>query len=288
MNPPTPREPGEPGADGEKLTLYCLAHAGGSAMPYSRWNAIVPPSVTVTPLELPGHGARIREPLMRRADLLAAELVRTMRPHRGERFALFGHSFGAVLAYELARRLDQLGLPPAALLVSGRNGPGEPLSHRPIHKLPDDAFITALNRYGGMPQALLDQPELLRMYLPALRADLEIVETYTRPAGPPLDVPLVAFGGRRDSLTDPAGLVAWERETSRAFELALIPGGHFFLEEPDFREALTSRLSRLVAAAPAAAGSGAAGSGTAGAGSVAEPARAADLRARRVVASSRE
>jgi medium-chain acyl-[acyl-carrier-protein] hydrolase len=245
VNPPAPLQPGE----GEKLTLFCLAHAGGSAMPYSRWRAFLPPSVTIAPLELPGHGTRIREPLVRRVDQLVDELVRRIRAEAAGPFALFGHSFGSVLAYEIARRLAKQGPSPAALLASGRNGPAEPLSHRPIHKLPDEAFVTALGRYGGMPQALLNEAQLLRLYLPALRADLEIVETYVRPLGPPLDIPIVAFGGRRDSLTDPAGLVAWERETTAAFELALIPGGHFFLDEPYFQDVLASRLARLVPAA---------------------------------------
>jgi medium-chain acyl-[acyl-carrier-protein] hydrolase len=242
VNPPASLEPG----DGEKLTLFCLAHAGGSAMTYGRWRAFLPPSVTIAPLELPGHGARIREPLVRRVDKLVEELVRKVRADAPGTFAVFGHSFGAVLGYEVARRLAKQGPAPAALFVSGRNGPGEPLSHRPIHKLPDEEFITALGRYGGMPQILLDEPQLLRLYLPALRVDLELVETYVRPLGPPLDIPIIALGGRRDSLTDPAGLVAWERETSAAFELTLIPGGHFFLDEPYFQETLTTHLTRLL------------------------------------------
>lgn len=246
MNRSIPRDPGgEP-----ELALYCLAHAGGSALPYKRWKAFLPPSVAVEPLELPGHGARIREPLVENAGRLAEQLVRKIAGRGDHRFALYGHSFGAVLGYEVARRLARTGGPrPAALLVSGRNGPSRPLSHRPIHKLPDEQFVAALSRYGGMPQALLDEAELLRLYLPALRADLTIVETYQRPPGPPLDVPLTVLSGRRDTLTDPEGLVAWESETTGAFELALLPGGHFFQDSAEFQAVFASRLSRLAPAA---------------------------------------
>jgi medium-chain acyl-[acyl-carrier-protein] hydrolase len=249
VNPSEPFDTDEPGDADEKLTLYCLAHAGGSAIPYTRWKTFLPPSVRIAPLELPGHGARLREPLLRQPEPLVAELTRTIREQGPGRFALYGHSFGSVLAFETARALTRLGSPPAALLASGRNGPSQPLSHRPIHRLPDDDFIASLSRYGGMPRSLLDQPELLRLYLPALWEDLEIVETYERRHGPAIDAPVTAFAGRRDSLTDPAGLVSWERETTGTFELVLIAGGHFFLDEPEFRAVLSARLSRLVPAA---------------------------------------
>jgi medium-chain acyl-[acyl-carrier-protein] hydrolase len=251
--------PSGSGDDAVPLTLYCLPHAGGSAAPYQRWRSLVPPGVTVHPLELPGHGGRLREPPVQRMDLLVAELVRVIDARPGQRFALFGHSFGALLSYELTRRLHQRGTPPALLLVAGRNGPSEPLSHRPIHHLPHDEFLTALRRFGGMPEVLLQQPALLKVYVPALRADLRITETYVRAPGPALDIPVCAFAGRRDVLTDPAGMLAWQRETTRAFDLALVPGQHFFLEEPEFHSALAHRLARAVrptgvSASPAASG----------------------------------
>ncbi|AXK35446.1 thioesterase [Streptomyces armeniacus] len=236
----------------DSLTLYCLAHAGGSAAVYRRWSDFLPASVRVRPLELPGHGTRIREPLVEDLQLLVAELVRTIRPAAdGERFAVFGHSFGAILGVELARRLHQLEVPPVALLVGGRNGPAEPLSHRPIHSLPDDKFVTALSRYGGLPESLLAEPDLLRLFLPAIRNDLRLVETYARPSGPALDVPVTAFAGRRDRLTDAQGVLGWARETTAEFDLTLLPGGHFFLNEPAFPPVLSARLARLTSGAQA-------------------------------------
>jgi len=222
------------------LTLYCLPHAGGSPVPFARRLASVLTAVRLVPLDLPGHGGRRHEPLVTELEPLVADLVRVIDADGEGPYALFGHSLGALLAYELAHRLRR---PPVALLVAGRNGPGEPLAHRPLHGLPDDAFVAGLRRFGGVPDGLLDEPDLLRLYLPALRADLRIAETYDRPAYSRLDVPVAAFAGRKDPLTDPAGVLAWERESSALFELALLPGGHFFLGLKEFQSALAARLT---------------------------------------------
>ena len=239
----------------QELTLYCLPHAGGSAQPYSRLRTTLPPQVTVVPVELPGHGIRLREAPLLELGEMVAEVIGIVDPPTAGLFALYGHSFGSILGYEVARELGRIGAPPAMLLVSGRNGPARPLPHRPFHSLPDKAFLAALRRIGGIPDALLAEPDLLRVYLPAIRADLRVVEQYTPPAGPPLDVPVAAFAGYGDGLTDPAGVAAWSEITSRTFDLTLVRGGHFFLEEPEFRWALASRIRRLlISSVPAPAG----------------------------------
>ncbi|MER6677256.1 thioesterase II family protein [Streptomyces sp. NPDC000983] len=241
------------------LTLFCLAHAGGSAYPYRQLAADLPGRVTVVPLEMPGHGTRLREPLLHRLGALTEEAVRLIGERRHEPYALYGHSFGSLLGYEAARVLTRLGTPPELLLVSGRNGPTEPLSHRPFHHLPDDGFVRGLQRIGGLPEALLAEPDLLRCYLPAIRADLGVVETYTHVPGPRLAVPVAAFAGREDVLTDASSMAAWSRITTGVFDLTLVPGGHFFLQQPEFRSALRARLTRSAGApVPVAAAAGAA------------------------------
>lgn len=238
-----------------ELDLYCLPHAGGSAHPYTRLGSALPPEVTVVPVELPGHGIRLREAPLERLEELVAEAVGLIEPGPSGLFALYGHSFGSILGYEVARELTRRGTPPALLLVSGRNGPARPLAHRPFHSLPDQAFIAALGRIGGIPEQLLAERELLKVYLPAIRADLRVVEEYRPPAGPPLPVPVAAFAGYGDAMTDPAGAAAWSETTSATFDLTMVRGGHFFLEEPEFRRALASRIRRLLTAVrPAVAG----------------------------------
>lgn len=241
-----------------RLTLFCLSHAGGGAQPFRRWKSALSDCAWVVPLELPGHGSRFHEPVLDTLDLMVAELLGGVRAGAPGGYAIFGHSLGALLGYELARALVASGhAPPEALLVAARNGPAEPLSHRPIHALPDRAFIAALERLGGIPQAVVDQPGLTRAYLPVLRADLRVAETYARRSGPPGDFPIAAFAGRGDPLTDPQAVLGWARETTAAFELALLPGGHFFLDGPDFPAALAGYLSRLAGRARRAPGAAA-------------------------------
>ncbi|AXK31828.1 thioesterase [Streptomyces armeniacus] len=230
----------------DELTLYCLAHAGGSAAPYRLWGSLVPAGCRVVPLELPGHGARLREPLAPDLDALAAELTGLIGRDGARRFAVFGHSFGSLLAFELSRRLTRLGTPPAALLVAGRNCPAGPLSHEPLHGLPDERLLTELGRYGGIPAELRDEPELLRVYLPAIRHDLRLTETYTRSPGPALGVPVAAWAGRRDRLVELPHVFGWAHETTAGFELSVLASGHFLLDEPEFRAGFTARLERLV------------------------------------------
>jgi medium-chain acyl-[acyl-carrier-protein] hydrolase len=234
------------GAELPELTLYCLPHAGGSAQPYTRLRTALPPQVTVRPVELPGHGVRLHEsPLEELADLVA-EAVSVIGTRPAGAFALYGHSFGSVLGYEVARELVRLGTAPALLLVSGRNGPTRPLPHKPFHRLPDEEFITALHRIGGIPDVLLTERQLLKSYLPAIRADLAVLERYRPPDGEPLEVPVTAFAGYSDAMTDPAGMAAWSEITSATFDLTLVHGGHFFLTEPEFRRALGARIRRLL------------------------------------------
>ncbi|MFG2357900.1 thioesterase II family protein [Streptomyces sp. NPDC048521] len=239
---------------GTWLTLYCLAHAGGSAQPYGRLGAAVPRGVRVVPLELPGHGTRLRESLLGEMELVVTEVVRLIRRDQEEQgdgdgrdrsFALFGHSFGALVAYETTRRLRQSGAVPELLLVSGRISPAWPPTHEPLHMLPDPLFTAGLSRMGGIPEALFATPAVLQLFLPSLRADLRMVETYVHPHTEPLDVPIAAFAGLGDRLTHTEGMKAWSELTSRAFDLAFLPGGHFFLDEPGFRGAFEDRLTRI-------------------------------------------
>lgn len=227
-------------------TLYCLAHAGGSAVhAYHGWSGFLPPHIRVVPLDMPGHGMRLREPLVGTVDALVDDVLEQMGRAPGP-IALFGHSFGAVVAYAVARRLCGQGRPPAALLVAGRNAPGEPLSHQPLHRLGDPDFVEALSRQGGIPKVMLGEPELLDLYRPVLRNDLRMAETWTRPPGPALNTPIIAYAAEQDPLTDVSRVASWDRETTVEFDLTVLPGGHFFLADPEFRADLAGRFRTRV------------------------------------------
>ncbi|MGW6056107.1 thioesterase II family protein [Streptomyces sp. NPDC055189] len=232
----------------EDLTLFCLAHAGGSAAPFRLWQSFVPAGCRVVPLELPGHGSRLREPLAGDMDELVEDLLPTVRRAATGRFAVFGHSFGSILAFQLSRQLCRIGTPPAALLVAGRNSPTGALTHRPMHRLPDEQLVAELSRYGGIPEELRDIPELLRLYLPAIRHDLRLTETYARPPGPAMRVPLAVYAGRRDKLIELPEVFGWAHETTAEFEMSVVSDGHFLLDGDEFRSMVTARLHRLMRA----------------------------------------
>lgn len=230
---------------GAALRLFCLPHAGGSSAHFRAWKWL-DPYARVVPLDLPGHGARLGEPLVEDWDELVDRLAGTIQARLDGPYALFGHSLGSLLAFDLAHRLTAAGTPPALLVAAGRNGPSARPAQRPLHELPDQEFLGMLHALGGLPQALLRQPELLRIFLPTLRADLRLAERYRRPDVPALPVPVMAFAGEDDPMTDDAGVLAWKRETTGTCELVFVRGGHFFLEEPEFAGALTERIARLV------------------------------------------
>jgi medium-chain acyl-[acyl-carrier-protein] hydrolase len=241
------------------VTLFVIPHAGGSGAYYRRWSRWLPVGVRLEPLDLPGHATRIREPLITEWGPLADDLTDQLRVRLtggAETCVLAGHSLGALVAYEMARRMTARGEPPGLLMVSGRNGPAVGLSHRPMHALPDARFLDALERLGGSPDGALREPDILRLYLPLLRADLKLAETYTRSPGPPLAVPIAAFAGRWDQMTDDQGLIAWNRETTESFDLTVVDGGHFFHDAPGFAAAVRGRLERLLPAPRPAAVAG--------------------------------
>ncbi|MBV2156573.1 alpha/beta fold hydrolase [Kitasatospora sp. SUK 42] len=225
--------------------VFCLPHAGGSSAHFHRWNWLAP-YARVVPVDLPGHGRRLGEPLVTDWDRLAADLTESIAAQVDGPYVLFGHSLGALLAFEVAHRMLNRGPAPALLVAAGRNGPSAEPGYRPIHELPDARFLSALHALGGMPEGLLRQAELLRMFLPVLRADLRLAERYERPAVPPLPLPVMAFAGHDDPMTNDLGLLAWKRETTRSCELVFLDGTHFFLDSPEFAGALTERIARLV------------------------------------------
>jgi medium-chain acyl-[acyl-carrier-protein] hydrolase len=161
------------------------------------------------------------------------------------RYAFFGHSVGALVAYRLTCRLRALGaVLPAHLFVSGRAAPHLPYTRPALRDLPAADLVPHLRRMGGTPDVFLDDPALLDVFLPVLRADFTVNETYRHEPGPRLPVPLTAFGGADDPRADPEELRAWGALTSAEFETHLHPGSHFYLERhaPSVLEVIAMRM----------------------------------------------
>jgi medium-chain acyl-[acyl-carrier-protein] hydrolase len=178
---------------------------------------------------------------------LIGALADALGPQLESPFALFGHSMGGLVAFELARELRRRGArAPEHLYVAGRLAPEAPPTRPLVHDLPDATMIDVMQRrYRAIPRAVLDEPEFLALLLPTLRADMSVIETYTYQAEAPLDVPLTIFGGVDDEGVPLAGLEAWRAHTTKSVAIHAVAGGHFFLStnEKAFLPLLASALA---------------------------------------------
>lgn len=216
-----------------RLRLFCFPYAGGAASIYRTWPQQLPADIEVCAVQLPGRENRIRErPYTDVIELMQA-LMPNLLPALDKPFALFGHSMGSLIAYELAQQLQQHGQTPTHLFVSGRREPTLPEPETLLHTLPSDqAFLAELQRrYNNLPALLFTDAELQELFVPLLRADLTLVETYQYTERPALPCPLIALGGAADPRASQAELEAWQALTQADFELHRFPGGHFYLNE---------------------------------------------------------
>ncbi|MEU7757192.1 alpha/beta fold hydrolase [Micromonospora sp. NPDC049171] len=208
--------------------LLCLPHAGGSSSFFFPLATAVAGKLNVQAVQYPGRQDRRSEPPLTSIDALADALFHVLDPDDDSPLAIFGHSMGAVVGFELARRLSAAGRPPTALFASGR---GSPLlsSGGTVHTLGDAGLLAELRRLNGAELAPLEDQEILQMIIPALRADFRAVETYRPAAAPPLTCPVIAMVGDADPRVTVAQADAWSETTDGRFELLVHPGGHFYL-----------------------------------------------------------
>jgi medium-chain acyl-[acyl-carrier-protein] hydrolase len=210
--------------------LFCFPFAGGGASVYREWAASLSPAIDVWPIQLPGREERLGEPAFTQAATLCDALTTVLRPLLDRRFALFGHSMGALITYQLARTFEALGHAPAHLFVSGQKAPHLPLGRPISYNLPERAFHARLRELDGTPEAVLQDPEMMAILSPLLRSDFELSETFPRQHRPPLACAITAFGGTEDAEVARTELDAWRHETRAAFDLRMFVGGHFFLQ----------------------------------------------------------
>ncbi|MCX4247323.1 thioesterase II family protein [Paraliomyxa miuraensis] len=233
--------------------LLCCPHAGGGSSLYAQWRGAFGPTLEVCPVLLPGREARIHEPCYRRIEALIGALCAALHGDLDRPYALFGHSLGSVVAFELARRAGAMGRPPALLMVSGRRAPHLRSRKAPTHGLDDAGLLRAVEQLNGTPAELLADPELMRVFLPCLRADFELNATYVPLTDQLLDCPVVAFMGEQDPEVEEAELVAWREVTTGPFSHHVLPGDHFYLMPPPasllalVREELSARLPGVLA-----------------------------------------
>lgn len=230
-----------------RLRLICFPPAGLGPAVFKGWANELPPGVALYAVQLPGRTSRFREPAMTSIPELVRAIADAVARLPELPLAFFGHSMGAVLASEVARRLMELSRPvPRHLIVSGRRPPSRPDRHAPIGELPDAAFVAEIGRrYDGIPREILANPDVLALLLPSLRADIAALEKFQPGLRPPLPIPVSAFGGDSDPMTPLADIEAWQKETQAAFAMRVFPGGHFYLEAQ--RKAVVGEITRIIA-----------------------------------------
>ncbi len=213
-----------------RCRLFCFPYAGGASAIYRGWGELLPATIEVVAIELPGRASRFREPPCRRVEDVVAGAGPAMAPLLDRPFVLFGHSLGALVVFELARWLRREGMPaPRRLIASARGAPHLLDEKEPMTGLPDEDFVSRLRELNGTPEEALQHPELMRMLLPTLRADFEMVESYRVAPEAPLALPLSAWGGLADLEVSREDLEAWRSYTSGPFGVRMFPGDHFYL-----------------------------------------------------------
>jgi len=232
-----------------RLRLFCFPYAGGSGTLFRPWRNLLPADVDVCAIQFPGRSARMREPHVRDMGTLASAIAEAILPLCDGPFAFFGHSLGALTAFEVARHMRRTAhREPLVLVAAGRRAPQIPSPHPPVYALPHDEFVAELRRLDGMPEEVLRDEDLMRLVLPALRADFELCDTYQFPPGAGLTAPIVVYGGSDDTDDTPDRLEPWRLVTSGAFTLRMFPGNHFFIHtvESLLLQTLSADLDRAL------------------------------------------
>jgi len=234
---------------GARIYLFCFHHAGGGASVFRQWSNSLPPEIEVCPVQLPGREDRLRDPPFTDLSSLIEALDDALSPDLEKPFALFGHSMGAIFCFELARSLcRKRGVCPLQLFVSGSRAPHLPNPEPPIHDLPRNLFLEKLKELNGIPENVLREPDMIEFFLPILRADIKLLESYVFAESAPLNCPITAFGGLEDKIVSRAELGAWSDHTRDTFKLQMFPGDHFFMRparQPLLQAIAADLISRM-------------------------------------------
>lgn len=252
-----------------RVRLFCLPYAGGAAPVFAGWGERMKPDIEVWAAQPRARGMRFRETPLETVEAMVEEYFTALRPSLDVPFAFYGHSLGGLLAFEITRRLHAEGLPLPEHLFIGASGPPHlGLIHEEIGNLPDAEFLEAIQqRYGGIPAAVLNEPELMQIFLPPLKADFVAYERYNFRRVGQAHCPMTVFAGAADSVLAPHLLEEWERHAAAGFAMETVPGDHFFLTEST--DVVLRRIRKSLEEGSGRVGSGQVSSGHARPGALA-------------------
>jgi medium-chain acyl-[acyl-carrier-protein] hydrolase len=232
-----------------KLRLFCFPFGGAGSSIYRDWQHALPKSIEVCPVQPPGREERLSEKPFTALAPLVDELGKALEPYLDRPFAFFGHSMGALISFELARHLRNFNRPlPTHLFISGRPAPQISLTKPSTFDLPDADFIEELRQIQGTPESVLQNPELMALFLPLLRADFELCQNYHYNHELPLKCQFFVFGGLTDPDISQESLVAWRTQTTYPMKLQMFPGDHFFIlnAQQSILKIISHQLSYLI------------------------------------------
>ena len=228
--------------------LFCFPPAGAGASAFRTWPDRLPPNTELWAVQLPGREERFTEPPVDRLQPIVNSMAEAFMEQLDRPYAFFGHSMGSLIAFELVRFLRRAGMPlPICLFVSGQPAPQIEGSSPQRFDLPDKEFVEELRKMEGTSPDNLNNPELMDMLLPTLRADFAVCQTYQYYTEPPFACPVVAFGGEQDTECSVAQLELWREQTSWDFRMKTFPGGHFYMltSEAEFLDTLSRELAAV-------------------------------------------
>lgn len=231
-----------------KMRLFCFPYAGGTAEIYYDWQYEMPEEIEMVAIHYPGHIQRSKEKLFTRLSRLVESIGEEIEQYTDKPYAFFGHSMGALIAYELSRHFASEGRKmPEYLFLSARRSPCLPVIHPCIHKLTTEECISVMRGFNMIPEEVIDNKTMIEKILPVIKADFEMIETWQFDAKTSLlDIPISAFGGTNDSLATKKDIEAWEKMTSAKFNAYFFPEKHFFILNDEVRTHLIKILVKML------------------------------------------
>jgi len=225
--------------------LFCFPYAGGSPAAFLSWEKLLPPQVELVAIQAPGKGTRLDESPLTSVGQLAEQIAGAIVPMLDRPYLTYGHSMGSIVSFELLHILKGSNLPlPRRYFAAARQAPQRPRRIAPIHDYPPEEFKTELKRFGGTPDVILENTELMELLAPMLRTELRAAYAYHRDPGVKLACDVSVFGGARDELVPPEELPAWQEHFVQRVDFRIFAGSHFFME--DNKEQVVSAICESV------------------------------------------